>query len=210
MNNISMMTVLKKLFSICIYSFFAANALETNIDGDHFSSLKTSTSVIELNYSFVNRPHPLVVSIAGSRTTAVSAKFRSLSSRPLDMWWDDGAGGVSQGRIMPGKETTTNSYEGHTFYFTDITNKGEVVDRITMRADTVLYPVRDISRPAPPEVLAKTNREESFASEYFARTGLKWRHYFGDDGPRPPPVLSMLPGDVVGQVHAVTTPQAYW
>lgn len=62
------------------------------------------------------RPHPSVSSLH-TGTTACSAKFVSLSSRTLHMFWDDGKGGVAQGPLRPGAITTTNTYETHEFYF---------------------------------------------------------------------------------------------
>jgi hypothetical protein len=184
--------VLLLSFVVC----FAFETFDTTVNGDHVSSskiqYKTATSYVQINHSFVTRPHPFVSHIPGQRTTAVAAKFRSLSSRSLDMWWDDSKDGVYQGRLMPGKESTTNSYEGHVFYFTDVNNKAEIVNRVKMKADTVLYPVRDAKSPASQDVLDKSNREEAFGEEYFTRTGIKWRHFFNEAGPRPPPVLNMV------------------
>ena len=36
----------------------------------------------------------------------------------MDMWYDDGMGGSFQGTLTLGKESTTNTYEGHVFFFT--------------------------------------------------------------------------------------------
>ena len=33
--------------------------------------------------------------------------------------------------------------------------------------------------------------------QYFNKTGLLWRHYYGPAGPRPPPVLHMWPATEV-------------
>ena len=38
----------------------------------------------------------------------------------------------------------------------------------------------------------------------------RWRHYFGPDGPRPPPVLNMWPADEIGQVHEINSTNGYW
>ena len=74
--------------------------------------------------------HPLVQMLNGPRSTSVGAKFKSLSSRPLDMFWEDGKNGVPQGRLQPGKETTTNTYHGHVFYFTEVNKKSNEVARV--------------------------------------------------------------------------------
>ena len=36
----------------------------------------------------------------------------------MDMWYEDGLGGSFQGTLTLGKESTTNTYEGHVFFFT--------------------------------------------------------------------------------------------
>jgi hypothetical protein len=37
-----------------------------------------------------------------------------------------------------------------------------------------------------------------------------WRQYHGQQGPRPPPVLNMLPASRVGEIHRVTTSNSHW
>ncbi len=46
--------------------------------------------------------------------------------------------------------------------------------------------------------------------EYYKRTGILWRHYYGPDGPRPPPSLFMWPASQVGEVHGVTSSYGFW
>jgi hypothetical protein len=46
--------------------------------------------------------------------------------------------------------------------------------------------------------------------EYYNRTGNQWRHYFGPDGPRPPPILHMWPAKEVGQIHKVISDEGHW
>jgi prolyl 4-hydroxylase len=165
---------------------------------------------VRFNITVRTRPHPQVVNIPGPRTTACAAKFLSLSSRPLDMYWDDGRQGVGQGRLQPGMESTTNSYAGHVFYFTEQGSKDNEIQRVTIEDGKTFYPIYDPASPGDAAVIARTLAEESFNEDYFRRTGLRYRHYFGPDGPRAPPQLSMWPADVVGRVHGVTSTQGYW
>jgi hypothetical protein len=82
--------------------------------------------------------HPSVRDIPGPRTTATSAKFRSLSSRPIQIWYDNGTPELSfQGELTSGQETTTNAYVGHVFIFTEKANKANVLARHTITADQV-------------------------------------------------------------------------
>lgn len=123
------------LYFIQIFSIFQNSEILLNgeINNLNIPSLSETVNLLNLNYdghilpyhpesikyntSFVTRQHPYVISIPGSRTTACAAKFRSLSSRAINMWWDDGQNGVFQGTLLPGQESTTNTYEGHVFFF---------------------------------------------------------------------------------------------
>ncbi len=83
--------------------------------------------------------HYMVKQNEGPRTTATYAKFRSLSSRSVDIWFENGAGGSFQGTIRPGQQTTTNAYDGHVFYFTESGNKDKVLLRVTIRPSQVSF-----------------------------------------------------------------------
>ncbi len=83
--------------------------------------------------------HPSVKDVSGSRTTAAAAKFRSLSSRPIQIWYDNGTPEMSfQGELASGQETTTNAYAGHVFYFTEKKNKSNVLARHTITPNQVI------------------------------------------------------------------------
>ena len=41
-------------------------------------------------------------------------------------------------------------------------------------------------------------------------TGLLWRHFYGPEGPRAPPVLHMWPADKLGDIHKVTSNVGIW
>jgi prolyl 4-hydroxylase len=172
-----------------------------------------STAEAASSRTFVkkSRRHPSVRDIPGPRTTATSAKFRSLSSRPIQIWYDNGTPEMSfQGELISGQETTTNAYQGHVFFFTEKANKKNVLAKHTISADQVLYLVKDPKHPADRLILEKTEREEKFMADYLNRTGRHWRHHYGLDGPRPPPVLHMWPAQEVGQVHRATSRNGYW
>ena len=51
--------------------------------------------------------------------------------------YDDGSEGVYQGTLTMGKETTTNTYEGHVFYFTEPGDKSKELARFTMDKNVV-------------------------------------------------------------------------
>jgi hypothetical protein len=131
----------------------------------------------------------------------MAAKFRSLSPRKIEMWYDDGGAGTEQGHLKLGQETTTNTYAGHVFYFTVQGHKDQELARFTMNPDKVLYVIYDKHKPPPEKLLAATRKEQQFMLEYFNRTGIHWRHYYGPTGPRPPPVLYMWPAKEVGAVQ---------
>lgn len=52
-----------------------------------------------------------VVTIIGTTTTAMAAKFRCFC-KAADYYYDDGKEGVFQGQLEMGRETTINTYEG--------------------------------------------------------------------------------------------------
>ena len=76
------------------------------------------------------------LTIIGTRTTAMAAKFRC-HCLSVDYWFDDGKSGSFQGSLALGKETTTNTYEGHVFYFTEKGNKSNEIARYEMSKEKV-------------------------------------------------------------------------
>merc|ERR1719399_1060521 len=73
---------------------------------------------VEVNKGIVGGVHPKVKYLAEPPSRAVLVKFLSLSPKKLVMWYDDGRNGIFEGKLNLGQTTTTNSYEGHVFYFT--------------------------------------------------------------------------------------------
>jgi hypothetical protein len=117
-------------------------ALTSAMLNDSLNSLSAISShslEVKLDIINVTRPHPYVVHIPGPRTTACAAIFRSLSARIIDMWWEDGNGGLEQGSLYPGQESTTNSYQGQVFFFTDHNNKTDEIARVRINPSQVSY-----------------------------------------------------------------------
>jgi hypothetical protein len=85
-----------------------------------------------------------------------------------------------------------------------------VVSHILLFVFQVLYLVEDPKRPAPAKLRDASYREFDFMADYQNRTGIQWRHYYGPNGPRPPPGQFMWPASHVGQVHSVTSQEGYW
>ena len=164
---------------------------------------------MKLNHDFKNRPHPAIKKLNGPISTAMSVKFRNLSAKKIDLWYFNGVDGTEQGHLAPGRETTTNSYEGHVFYATEHGGSREIC-RFSMSKDKTLYLIEDPIHPAPQHMLEFSNQELAFHEEYYKQTGIHWRHYYGPDGPRPPPSLFMWPAEKIGQVHKVNSPEGYW
>jgi prolyl 4-hydroxylase len=128
----------------------------------------------------------------------------------VDVWYDDGGEGTYQGQLKLGQEYTVNSYEGHVFYFTEQGNRKKEVSRHHITASRVLYTIEDPSRPPPKHMKLHQEKEEQFMAEYYNRTGIQWRHFYGPEGPRKPPILYMHPAEYVGQVHSVPITEAKW
>lgn len=74
----------------------------------------------------------------------------------------------------------------------------------------MLYVISDPKFTPPADLIAKSAAEEVFMKEYYDRTGLHWRHYFGPDGPRPAPTLFMWPASAVGDIYTVESEHGYW
>jgi hypothetical protein len=85
-----------------------------------------------------NRLHPMV-QLLSERSTSMAAKFRSLSGRNLQIYWDDGREGVEQAFLSPGMISTLNTYEGHTFFATPEDDKTKVLNRFTISKEKVSY-----------------------------------------------------------------------
>ena len=83
-----------------------------------------------------DRLHPMVELLSES-STAMSAKFRSLSGRNIQVFWDDGGSGVEQAHLRPGMVTTTNTYEGHSFFATPEDDTSKILSRFTISKEKV-------------------------------------------------------------------------
>jgi prolyl 4-hydroxylase len=74
----------------------------------------------------------------------------------------------------------------------------------------VFYVVESEEFPPPDYLRVRTQEELEFNRAYLNRTGLQWRHYYGPNGPRPPPSLFMWPAKQIGEVHSVESSSGKW
>jgi hypothetical protein len=117
------------------------------------------------------RSHPHILPNRGSQTTAVFVKFRNLSQRTLAMWYLSFQGElVYQGKIHPGEDSTTNSYEGHTFIFTPPDNQRHVISRHVVSKSQVLPHSSTSSLMSP--LLSSVPR--SFTLSMTLRVPIEW------------------------------------
>lgn len=77
------------------------------------------------------------VKIMGTKSSSLTAKFRCLCSGGVDYYYNDGMDGSYQGSLSMGSEVSTNSYEGHSFFFTEKGNKGKEIARFVLVKETV-------------------------------------------------------------------------
>jgi hypothetical protein len=146
--------------------------------------------------------------------TSVAVKFRNLSGRQVQLWYDDGRSGVRSSVIRPGRDATTNSYPGHVFCFTEMwltelpggggcgISSGlpdGVLGKATINTDDYTYLFDDGT--ASDEEKGRWQVELDFDRGYMNRTGRHWVSFY----PRDPPKLHMWDADFVGQVHTITT-----
>lgn len=189
------------------------NFIKEVIQSQQDHPLTHSKPRYQLSVRYETRPYPHVFPLHPREQArgAMAAKFRSLVPYKIRIFYEDGRGGTEQGHLSLGQETTTNTYEGHVFFFTDYRNKLKEIARFTMTKDTVLYLIEDEEHPPPRQLREQTDRELAFNLEYLQRTGLHWRHFVSPEGqPRPPPTLFMWPARAIGEVHSVTSSQGYW
>lgn len=95
---------------------------------------------VHLNYSSTSRPHPSVRKLPkSSRSTGLLAIFRSLSTRNLDLWYDDESGGEYsyQGSLIPGEVTSITAYEQNMFVVTPVDSPTEIISRIRILPNKV-------------------------------------------------------------------------
>lgn len=130
----------------------------------------------------------------------------------MQIWYDNGTPtGSFSGDLLPGGQSTTNAYFGHKFFFTDKKNPSHRVATIQITSDRVLYVIRDDKdHMVSSDLILKTEKEEQFMKEYLEKNGIHWRHHYGENGPRPPPILYMWPTTTLGQTHQVETSSGYW
>jgi hypothetical protein len=55
-----------------------------------------------------------------------------MSSREIALWFEDYNGGLAQGHLHLGQETTTNAYAGHMFFATPLNDKTHEIARFTI------------------------------------------------------------------------------
>lgn len=102
-------------------------------------------SVLHINPNFTldvearSRPHPAVKPLRPHEkaSNAMSARFRSLSAKKIDLWYNDGKDGTPQAFLGPGQTTATNSYVGHEFYATYAHDKSIELTRFRVSPDKV-------------------------------------------------------------------------
>jgi hypothetical protein len=88
------------------------------------------------------------------------------------------------------------------------------VATITASQHQILYLIRSTTAEdealVPADIIRDTELQDKFMKEYYERTGIHWRHYFGNGKPRDPPVLYMWAADRIGQSHSIESEQGYW
>jgi hypothetical protein len=104
--------------------------------------IQVPVSSVTLNYEHRTRPHPVILPLRQGPSHAAYVKFRSLSGRVVQIWFDNGAGGIYEGQLSPGQVTSTNAYHGHVFYITVKGQKTEIA-----RFTVVPNKVGKISQP---------------------------------------------------------------
>lgn len=86
-----------------------------------------------------------------------------------------------------------------------------LIDNFTLEFVQSTYVIRDIPKfTIKGEVIDLAIAEEVYQNQYLQKNGIQYRHYFGPNGPRAPPLLHMWPANHVGQVHQVESSHGFW
>eukprot|EP00607_Mallomonas_marina_P002982 CAMPEP_0182433308 /NCGR_PEP_ID=MMETSP1167-20130531/62402_1 /TAXON_ID=2988 /ORGANISM="Mallomonas Sp, Strain CCMP3275" /LENGTH=238 /DNA_ID=CAMNT_0024621847 /DNA_START=114 /DNA_END=827 /DNA_ORIENTATION=+ len=91
---------------------YSVNIVE---DVTYYSFVSTMLADRVINYTTTKRPHPDVTFI-DKICTGVAARFRSLSSRKLDLWEEEEE--ESDTMLRQGEETTFNTFSQSKYYYT--------------------------------------------------------------------------------------------
>eukprot|EP01041_Mallomonas_annulata_P003413 gene3413-6774_t len=116
----------------------------------YYSLVSTILGDVELSTTIRTFPHADVKYI-DEESTSAAARFRSLSSRELDLW--DGDFDEPLETIREGEDTTYNTYEGYVYSYTPHGEPDNILGNFTISNDQVLYLMYDEEFPASEEVL---------------------------------------------------------
>ena len=124
------------IFILLLPLLVLSNTNQTSSCDETTGTCLNSPNNVEFFVEKRNRLHPMVELLSES-STAMSAKFRSLSGRNIQVFWDDGGSGVEQAHLRPGMVTTTNTYEGHSFFATPEDDTSKILNRFTISKEKV-------------------------------------------------------------------------
>jgi hypothetical protein len=136
--------------------------------------------------------------MAESKQWSVPIKFTNYHDNDLEIFYDDGQEGVTQGYLRANRTMCINSYVGHKFFFTPIGSK-ERVAKAQASADSF----ENLLKPKNmrPELAERVAAEEKFRGDYYEENGFHWLSGYG----RPKPRWHMWEAKEVGQKHTVKT-----
>ena len=133
-------------------------------------------------------------------------KVRNLLDVPLRMRWEHDKSS-RPAPFSPGEETSTNSYVGHGFIFTNAADESDVRAEIRVTRGKHFYVLTDESSSERlGEVARSTQQMEAGLDAYHKQTGIPWLSYWR----RPPPALYMWPAEREGQIHTVRSTYSYY
>eukprot|EP01041_Mallomonas_annulata_P009613 gene9613-19978_t len=101
-----------------------------------------------------NHQHPAVKFLDQGLSTAVAARFRSLSSRKIDLYeGPTHENGQVEATMSMGQDVTFNTYADYSYYYTPHNEPNKILGKFNVNADQVLYLMYDEEFPASEEVL---------------------------------------------------------
>eukprot|EP00486_Rosalina_sp_Unknown_P007558 CAMPEP_0201576684 /NCGR_PEP_ID=MMETSP0190_2-20130828/22626_1 /ASSEMBLY_ACC=CAM_ASM_000263 /TAXON_ID=37353 /ORGANISM="Rosalina sp." /LENGTH=350 /DNA_ID=CAMNT_0048007831 /DNA_START=62 /DNA_END=1111 /DNA_ORIENTATION=+ len=139
----------------------------------------------------------------------MSIRMVNPNNKYYDVYWFNeyrNPSRIFKGPIKPKSLRSTNSYEGHVFYFTERgANPEDELWRFKVTKGQNMYifdPVLDDTDP----FYVKVKEQKDFLEQYQKNNGYAWIHHY----PRPKPFLNMWSAQGIGQIHKINTEETFW
>jgi len=217
-----MLTIVCLLLSNCFMIAILSSNIESleSIEIDSLgstqhilSSIHTNKSLQQQNETFGHKLLRLqanrysLIAPGQTKSDAVGVRVKNPNNEGYQMYWYNHNNGdsVYNGPMKPKHVKSTNSYIGHTFYFTKMNSKEEIY-RFSVQPNVNMYLIPFDSQTGDLQLYLKLKEEFDFNSQYLLQTGRPCVSNY----PRSPPILPIWPAQYVGQIHSIKSNSYFW